>query len=124
MPDADARRAAATASRIHLLESDDERAVPPEFAASLRADRVVRLTYRDKEGVLSHREVEPLGSVGKDGDWYLIGWCRLRDGVRAFRGDRMVSLEVTDERPPARTLRREDLGIPFGTLRPVLDDRG
>lgn len=124
MPDADARRAAATASRIHLLESDDERAVPPEFAASLRADRVVRLTYRDKEGVLSHREVEPLGSVGKDGDWYLVGWCRLRDGVRAFRGDRMVSLEVTDERPPARTLRREDLGIPFGTLRPILDDLG
>ncbi|MEN0084648.1 MAG: YafY family protein [Leifsonia sp.] len=122
MPDEDARRAASTASRIHLLEADDERPVVPEFAASLRADRVIRLTYRDRDGALTHREVEPLGSIGKEGDWYLIGWCRLRDGVRAFRGDRMVSIEVTDERPPARTLRREELDIPFGTLRPILDD--
>jgi predicted DNA-binding transcriptional regulator YafY len=124
MPGEDARRATALAGRVHLLEPDTEERVPAQFAAALRADRVARLVYLDRDGRETRREVEPLGSIGKGGDWYLVAWCRLRDGVRAFRGDRMVSLELTDERPGPRELRREDLDIPFGTLRPVLDDRG
>ncbi|WP_348789858.1 YafY family protein [Leifsonia sp. NPDC080035] len=122
MPDEDARRATALAARVHLLEPETEDPVPPAFAAALHADRVVRLVYRDGSGTVSEREVEPLGTIGKDGSWYLIAWCRLRDGVRAFRGDRMLSAELTDERPAPRSLRREDLDIPFGTLRSVVDD--
>ncbi|TPW76454.1 helix-turn-helix transcriptional regulator [Schumannella soli] len=124
MPDEDARRATALASRIHLLEPDEVEAVPPAFAESLRSDRVMVLHYRDKDGVVTRREVEPLGTIGKDGAWYLIAWCRLRDGVRAFRGDRMVSAELTEERPPRRTLSRDDLDIPFGTLRSIGDELG
>lgn len=123
MPDEEARRATVAASRIHLLEPEEERPpVVPELAASLRSDRVIRLAYRDRAGEASTRDVEPLGSIVKGDTWYLIGWCRLRDGVRAFRGDRIVSIELTDERPPRRTLSREDLDIPFGTLRPVVDE--
>lgn len=121
MPDEDARRATALASRVHLLEPADEAPVPPAFAAALRADRVVRLRYRDRSGQESLRDVEPLGSIGKEGDWYLIAWCRLRNGVRAFRGDRMLSATLTGERPLPRTLRREDLDIPDGRLRSVID---
>jgi predicted DNA-binding transcriptional regulator YafY len=121
MPDGDAARARALASRVHFLEDEDEAVVPAEFGAALRADRVVRLRYQDASGAASTRDVEPLGSIGKDGQWYLIAWCRLRDGVRAFRGDRMLSVEVTDERPPQRTLRSADLAIPYGRLRSVID---
>ncbi|PZE60336.1 transcriptional regulator [Curtobacterium sp. MCPF17_047] len=121
MPEDDARRARALASRVHLLEPADDAPVLPAFAAALRADRVVRLRYRDRSGSESVREVEPLGSIGKTGDWYLIAWCRLRDGVRAFRGDRVLSIELTDERPQPRTLRREDLDIPYGRLRSVTE---
>ncbi len=102
MPEGEAARARALASRVHVLESEDEAVVPAEFAAALRADRVVRIRYQDAEGAESSRDVEPLGSIGKDGQWYLLAWCRLRDGVRAFRGDRMLSIEVTEERPPQR----------------------
>lgn len=122
MPDREARRARSAAARVHLLEADDENPVAPRFATALLSDRVILLEYRDREGVVTHREVEPLGSIVKDGDWYLIGWCRLREGVRAFRGDRVLGIDVTDERPPTRALRREDLDIPFGTLRSVVDD--
>ncbi|HEY0215841.1 MAG TPA: YafY family protein [Cellulomonas sp.] len=121
MPDEDARRATALAGRVHLLEPDGDERVPAAFAAALRAERVVRLVYRDRDGVQTLREVEPLGSIGKDGDWYLVAWCRLRGGVRAFRGDRMISVELTDQRPQPREFRWEDLDIPFGTLRPVID---
>jgi len=122
MPEGEAARARALASRVHVLESEDEVVAPPEFAAALRADRVVRLRYQDAGGTESVREVEPLGSIGKEGQWYLIAWCRLRDGVRAFRGDRMRAIEVTEERPPQRALRAADLAIPYGRLRSVIED--
>ena len=122
MPEGEAARASALASRVHLLEGEDEVVAPPEFAAALRADRVVRLRYQDAGGTESVREVEPLGSIGKEGQWYLIAWCRLRDGVRAFRGDRMRAIEATEERPPQRALRAADLAIPYGRLRSVVED--
>lgn len=121
LPREDARRATALAGRVHLLEPDEADTVPTAFAAALRAGRVVSLIYRDRDGIETRREVEPLGSVGKDGAWYLIAWCRLRAGVRAFRGDRMVRVELTDERPAPRALRPEDLQIPLGVLRPVVE---
>jgi predicted DNA-binding transcriptional regulator YafY len=31
-----------------------------------------------------------------------VGWCRLRDGVRVFRLDRITAVEVTGERSPER----------------------
>jgi predicted DNA-binding transcriptional regulator YafY len=122
MPDRDAARASAFASRVHFLESGDDTATPVKFAEALRADRVVQLRYQDAGGAESSRDVEPLGSIEKAGQWYLIAWCRLRQGVRAFRGDRMLSVRVTDERPPVRTLRAEDLAIQYGRLRSVVDD--
>jgi len=122
MPDEDAARASAFASRVHFLESDEHATAPVEFAEALRADRVVQLRYRDADGAESRRDVEPLGSIEKDGQWYLIAWCRLRRGVRAFRADRMLSVRVTDERPPRRVLGAEDLAIPDGRLRSVVDD--
>jgi predicted DNA-binding transcriptional regulator YafY len=109
---------------VHLLEPDGEDRVPAAFAGALRAETVVRLVYRDRDGAQTRREVEPLGTIGKGGDWYLVAWCRLRDGVRAFRGDRMISVELTDERPPPRAFRPEDLDIPFGVLRSVVDPTG
>lgn len=122
MPDPDAARASAFASRVHFLERDEEPTAPVEFAEALRADRVVQLRYLDATGAETSRDVEPLGSIEKDGQWYLIAWCRLRDGVRAFRADRMRSITVTDERPQMRALRAEDLAIQYGRLRSVVDD--
>jgi predicted DNA-binding transcriptional regulator YafY len=122
MPTEDAGRATALASRVHLLEPAEDEPVTPAFATALRADRVTRLRYRDSSGAETVREVEPMGAIVREGAWYLIAWCRLRDGVRAFRGDRMLSVEVTDERPAPRVLRREDLAIRYGQLRSVIDD--
>ncbi|MBD8661412.1 WYL domain-containing protein [Frigoribacterium sp. CFBP 8754] len=134
MPERDAARASAFASRVHFLESDESEGgakgdestarvpAPVDFAEALRADRVVQLRYQDAGGAESVRDVEPLGSIENGGQWYLIAWCRLRQGVRAFRADRMLAVRVTDERPPRRVLRAEDLAIPYGRLRSVVDD--
>jgi predicted DNA-binding transcriptional regulator YafY len=107
------------ATRVHLLEDGHAGTFPAGFADAVRRREVLRIRYRDRGGVETSRDVEPLGYVHRDRSWYLIGWCRTRDGVRAFRADRIVTADPTGERPPRRELRAEDLEIPHGDLRPV-----
>ena len=93
-------------ARIHLLHAKRELSASPVVRVVERAlleRQVLCLDYRDKHGHPTvARRVEPLGFVGSERDWYLVGWCRLRDGVRVFRLDRIISVEVTGERPPER----------------------
>ncbi|KQR50767.1 transcriptional regulator [Leifsonia sp. Leaf336] len=123
MDERNLREAAELAGRIHLLDDGsaaDAAPVPDALAGldgALRSGRVLRIAYRDRAGEETVREVEPLGYVRKGRDWYLIAWCRLREGVRAFRGDRIAAVEATAERPPRRPLEVEDLGIVYGDLR-------
>jgi predicted DNA-binding transcriptional regulator YafY len=112
------------AHRIYLLndglpDGGRPQGLSTEVASAVNTGHVLRLTYRDRGGAETVREIEPMGYVGKGPDWYLIAWCRLRTGVRAFRGDRIVAAEPTGERPPRRPLRIQDLDIPFGTVQGV-----
>jgi len=107
------------AGRIFLLDDGRSRALSAEMARAVSAGDVLLLTYRNRLGEETVREIEPMGYVAKGTDWYLIAWCRLRDGVRAFRGDRIVGAEVTGERPARRMLSADDLDIQFGTIRGV-----
>lgn len=69
----------------------------------LLAPRVVELVYRDhRTDAETERAVEPLGLILVRGAWVLVGWCRLRDGVRGFRTDRIVSITPTTEPLPRR----------------------
>ena len=110
------------ATRIHLLGEDRPSEAPRALADALRTGAVLQIAYVDRGGVATEREVEPMGFVGKGGDWYLVAWCRLRDGIRAFRGDRITDVDTTGERAPRRSLRTEDLGIVHGQLRTVGPD--
>jgi predicted DNA-binding transcriptional regulator YafY len=93
-------------ARIHLLHAKRELSATPVLRAveqGVLERRVLCLDYRDKHGhSTAARLVEPLGFVGAERDWYLVGWCRLRSGVRVFRLDRIGMVEVTAERAPAR----------------------
>ncbi|MFZ4896465.1 helix-turn-helix transcriptional regulator [Plantibacter sp. Mn2098] len=112
------------AARVHLLDDGPAPDAPTALAGALRSGSVLRIAYRDRAGADTIRDVEPLGYLGKGRDWYLIGWCRLRDGVRAFRGDRVMTAEPTGERAPRRSLSAEDLDIAYGTLRTLNASNG
>jgi predicted DNA-binding transcriptional regulator YafY len=113
------RQTADLATRIHLLDEQRAKEAPQELAEALRTGRVLRISYTDRTGNATTRDVEPMGFVGKGRDWYLVAWCRLRDGLRAFRGDRITAAELLGERPPRRPLSAHDLGIVEGELRTV-----
>ncbi len=119
-PYADAGRAALE-KVLAVLEPDPQRraqllatslwvSAEAGHSADLRASveqavtqrRVVVLRYRDGKGRASRREVEPQLLSRSADHWYLVGWCRERQGPRWFREDRIESVEVTAEPAPRR----------------------
>lgn len=122
MDDGRLTETASLASRVHLLNDGEERDAPTALATAVRAGQVLRIRYRDRDGAETERDVEPMGYVGRGRDWYLVAWCRLREGIRAFRGDRVVSAESTGETPPRRPLTAADIAITFGSLRSIADE--
>ncbi|ARJ04744.1 transcriptional regulator [Cnuibacter physcomitrellae] len=116
----DAQAARDLAARVHFLRDDvAEARVPRLISDAVAHPRVLRIAYGDRAGTRTSREIEPLGYVERSGAWYLIAWCRLRDGLRAFRIDRILDVAVTTETPPPRTLTAEDIDIVYGTLEPL-----
>lgn len=66
------------------------------MAEAISARLVIRLHYHDAAGRLTIRDVEPVTCLVHGEFWYLVGWCRLRRGIRAFRFDRIIAVEPTD----------------------------
>lgn len=50
------------------------------------------------------REIEPIGILYYGSAWHLIAWCRLRNGYRDFRADRIKSLTKTGRQFDPRNL--------------------
>lgn len=60
-------------------------------------ERRVRFAYADKEDRKTEREVEPLSIAYFDRSHCLLAHCLLRQDFRAFRLDRMTSLNVLEQ---------------------------
>jgi predicted DNA-binding transcriptional regulator YafY len=112
MPARSGEAARELAGRVQLLERPDEqaRSVASVIQDAIVDRRVLRLTYLDKDGSRTRREVEPVRFATVRGrHWYLVGWCRMRLAERAFRIDRIVYAEATDEKAPDHS--QEDFGL-------------
>jgi predicted DNA-binding transcriptional regulator YafY len=120
MSAADRAGAHALLERIRLLQRDGLAATPAlrVVERALVGQRALRLSYQDKHGgVTQGRLVEPLGLVVGTQHTYLHGWCRLRDGPRAFRLDRIRHVTLTAQ-PAANHQGAElDCDLPPGSRR-------
>ena len=82
---------------------------------ALERRRALHLEYyvpsRDER---TRRTVDPMRLLLVDGKWYLEAWCRLAEGVRLFRLDRVDDVTILDERaapPPEAHERNIDNGV-------------
>jgi len=91
--------------------------VPLAIQEAITARHVLLLDYRDRHDAVTVREVEPVAFAGMQDQWYLLGWCRLRDGARAFRVDRILAAVDTGEPAPGRSYADLDVDIPYALLR-------
>jgi hypothetical protein len=71
------------------------RPVRDTITDAVRARRVVRIAYADQAGERTRRDVEAHGLVIAPYGEYLVGWCRLRQGPRLFRLDRIGAAYLT-----------------------------
>ncbi len=76
--------------------------VPQVIQDALVDGEVLALEYVDRFDQPSTRLVEPVAFVRFAGHWHLGGWCRLREGPRVFRLDRIREARPTGEVAPPR----------------------
>jgi predicted DNA-binding transcriptional regulator YafY len=94
-----------------------ETTVPLAIQEAIITRHVLLLEYRDQHDAVTVREVEPVAFVGSRTQWYLVAWCRLRDGARAFRMDRILAVTDTGEPAPHRSYGDLDVDIPDRLVR-------
>ena len=116
---------AADAVAVRVERSDRRIA---EVRHALDQGRALHLSYYSPaREQATERDVDPVQLRSVEGRWYLEAWCRLAEGMRLFRLDRIDALRVLDEpsRPPP-SARPRDLsggvyqpapGHPLVTLR-------
>ncbi|WNG42843.1 YafY family transcriptional regulator [Archangium minus] len=69
---------------------------------AIRKEQKLLITYRDNDGAHTTRTLWPLLIGFFDKVLVLAAWCELRQDYRAFRVDRILSVEPKDERYPRR----------------------
>jgi predicted DNA-binding transcriptional regulator YafY len=119
-PAAQAAEAAQLMDRVRLIGPNGQGSGGPQaIQDAIAARHVLLLDYRDRHDVMTSREVEPVAFAGTRAHWYLIAWCRLRDGARAFRLDRIRAAVDTGEPAPHRSYGDLDVDIPDSLVRRV-----
>jgi len=104
------------------LQDDDAEGYAGQIRAALAAKRRLHLRYyvpgRDEA---TERDVDPMRLLVVEGRPYLEGWCLRAEGVRLFRLDRVLSLDVLDV-PSAPPAEAEPVDVDQGLFRPSPDD--
>ncbi|MBE9604958.1 YafY family transcriptional regulator [Acetobacteraceae bacterium H6797] len=81
--------------------------VPPEpdlalLRQAIRSERKLIIRYRDPKGEETQRVLWPFALAWFERVRLLMGWCELRQDFRAFRTDRIIAAEPSEERYPRR----------------------
>ncbi|MGH3691053.1 MAG: helix-turn-helix transcriptional regulator [Microbacterium sp.] len=93
------------------------RATRSALEEAMAEQRVVRIRYTSGDGTTTTRDVEPVLFAATNGQWYLIGWCRLRDAMRWFTVSRIERAHVTKTDCSGHTV--DEVGEPPANARPV-----
>ena len=111
-------RADALAHRVwvNALPSSS-RAIKSVLEEAMAEQRVIRLRYTSGDGTTTTRDVEPVLFAATNGQWYLVGWCRLRNAMRWFTVSRIERASVTKTACSGHGF--HEVGEPPANARPV-----
>ncbi|WP_104181842.1 YafY family protein [Arthrobacter sp. B0490] len=93
------------------------RTVRSALEEAMAEQRVVRMRYTSEDGTTTTRDVEPVLFASRNGLWYLVGWCRLRNAMRWFTVSRIERASVTKTVCGGHTV--HEVGEPPANARPV-----
>lgn len=93
------------------------RTIRSALEEAMAEQRVIRIRYTTRDGTTTSRDVEPVLFASTNGQWYLIGWCRLRDAMRWFTVSRIERAAVTKTACSGHTI--HEVGEPPANARSV-----
>jgi proteasome accessory factor C len=108
---------------LTMRESESTRRTRQVVRSALERHRALEIRYytasRDQ---ITDRTVDPMRMLLVEGRSYLEAWCRLAEGVRLFRLDRIDQVTVLDE-PAAPPPHAQPHDVSEGLFRPEPDQR-
>ncbi len=90
--------AGAASSQVTIkIDHPNARGMASTLTTALSAGKRVHLRhYSPSRDEATERDVDPMRLLVVEGRTYLEGWCRRAEGVRLFRLDRVLSVDVLD----------------------------
>jgi proteasome accessory factor C len=89
--------AGAASSQLTIqIDNPNARGLAATLGGALSAGKRVHLRYVSSRDEATERDVDPMRLLVVEGRTYLEGWCRRAEGVRRFRLDRVLSVDVLD----------------------------
>ena len=67
------------------------------FENAIENLKVINIGYRDREGILTEREIEPHTLILKQGLWYIYAYCLKRNEFRLFKAGRIEKANATNK---------------------------
>lgn len=111
-------RAEALAHRVWVSTPPaSSRTIRSALEEAMAEQRVIRMRYTSGNGTTTTRNVEPVLFASTNGQWYLIGWCQMRDAMRWFTVSRIERATVTKAACSGHTI--HEVGEPPAHARPV-----
>ena len=101
---------------VNALPSSS-RAIKSALEEAMAEQRVVRIRYTSRDETTTTRHVEPVLFASTNGQWYLVGWCQLRNAMRWFTVSRIERASVTKTACGGHTI--HEVGEPPANARPV-----
>ena len=101
---------------VNALPSSS-RATKSALEEAMAEQRVLRISYTSGDETTTTRDVEPVLFAATNGQWYLVGWCRLRNAMRWFTVSRIERASVTRTACVGHTI--HEVGEPPANARPV-----
>ena len=74
-----------------------QRDLPTVIRHAIRDSRKMRFLYEDESGRRTRRVIQPFAVAYYVEATLVCAWCELRNAIRHFRTDRVLSAEVLDE---------------------------
>lgn len=111
-------RADALAHRVWVrVRPSTSRSIRSALEEAMAGQRVIRIRYTSREGITTTRDVEPVLFASTNGQWCLVGWCRLRNAMRWFTVSRIELASVTKIACSGHTI--QEVGQPPANARSV-----
>lgn len=88
-------------SETILLDLDAGRAVTSTgvmmtMSRAALAQQRVSMHYRSRQEEVTERDLDPYGLAHYQGEWYVVGYCHLRQDLRSFRLDRVLDVSPSE----------------------------